>query len=208
MYFIPSWGRADKVERLITHSKPAERAVLILDEDDREHYREVEKLFPEAWEAVVFPADRVGIQVNRAFAEFPNEPFYGCMADDLLPEPGWDTELAKLAGPKTIIWPRDGVNDRCTHPLLGGDIVRAAGFIAPPGFKHFYIDNVWSAVADALGMEGLVDINVNHMHFSVGKAQYDHTYQRRPRSQDDFKVYSAFMRNDFAAMMERIKCCI
>ena len=189
MWLIPSRGRPKQLARLASVS--SQKAVVVLDQDDADNYAAVP--MPESWQTVILPRCDTGTRLNRIFAMFPNEEYYGLAADDIDPPMGWDTILAERASARDIIWPEDGIANQCTHPVLGGDLVRAVGYIAPPCLRHFYIDTFWGDIAKHLPITGLLmDININHCHFSTGKSPMDDTYRNRPSSAVDKASYNAF----------------
>lgn len=203
MYLIPSRGRPDKVERLIASGRPTERGLIIIDADQLHAYEHIK--MPANWQLVAWPAARIGDHFNHAFKEYPDEPWYALGADDLLPPAGWDAQLAARISPTDIIWPNSD-SGRCTHPVIGGDLVRCAGWLAAPGLKHFYVDNVWHEIAQRLRCTGLMDIVVPHLHFTNGGAAYDETYRNRPPVDTDRVMFEAFMRNHFDELTGRMLC--
>lgn len=190
MWFIPTRGRPHNIKRLIAHSKPTCKALLILDSDDFHHYMDI--TLPMSWSFVVWKRDTVGNHLNRAFAEYPNEPYYALGADDILPDLFYDLRLEALITPDDIIWPDDGLEGKCTHPVIGGNLVRKRGWIAYPNLKHFYIDTVWGDIAKEIGATGLVNVALNHMHFSNGGAPMDKTYKERPSAAADKAIYDSY----------------
>lgn len=190
MWLIPTRARPHNIKRLITHAKPTAKALLILDHDDFHNYMDI--TLPLSWGFVVYQKDYVGNLLNKAFDQFPNEPYYALGADDILPDMFYDVKLEQMITPKDIIWPHDGIEGKCTHPVIGGDLVRERNWIAYPGLRHFYIDTVWGDIAQEIGATGLVNINLNHMHFSNGLAPMDETYKGRPKGNHDKAIYDNY----------------
>ncbi len=121
------------------------------------------------------------------FANFPDEDYYGLVGDDGIPRtPRWDRELVETAGSWAIalsnsLLPRP---DAWTYSVTGGDLMRAVGFWAPPGFIHLYIDDVWEHLITRLGIgRRRDDVVIEEMHYSVGKGLFDETYERRFQGQ-------------------------
>lgn len=200
MWIIPSRGRPKLLARLAQVSE--QPAVIVLDQDDADNYAAVP--LPDNWQTVILPRCDTGTRLNRILAMFPNEPFYGFGADDIDPPQGWDTMLASKASSRDIIWPEDGIANRCTHPVIGGDLIRAMGFIAPACLRHFYIDTFWEDLAKCLPVSGLImGLNVNHCHFSNGKAVMDDTYKGRPSSHIDQVAYYAFKQTQFNQLVDK-----
>lgn len=205
MWIIPSRGRRSNLVRFFKESQPMTRTLVILDDDDAENYAPLH--FPPHVIVRIWPRARLGEHYRRAFEQFPNEDYYAFGADDILPVHGFDMLLERAGNKRVVIWGHDGDKGNCTHPWVGGDLVRAAGFLAVPGLQHFYIDNFWNEVAVRMRRGGLVPhVQLNHLHFTNGKAPMDETYKNRPSSADDKAVYDTFMAKEFSAIMGRIRC--
>lgn len=129
--------------------------------------------------------------LNEQFAAEPSWSFYGVLADDVVPETvGWDRALIVAAGRDGVAFANDGIQGSkiATHPVLGGDFVRSLGFIALPGLKRLYADNVWTEIAKDRGVLRYVpDVSVRHLHFSNG-APMDETY-KKPEGDADRAIY-------------------
>src|SRR3972149_11989344 len=135
------------------------------------------------------------------FRNYPYESFYGFICDDGIPRtPGWDKELEKTAGSWHLACSNDLLHEcgRLTYGVFGGELVRAVGFLSPPGFIHLYIDNVWEYLDRALGiMRERSDVVIEEMHFSNGKAPMDQTYERiyqgKPYGELDRAAFAAWI---------------
>lgn len=141
---------------------------------------------PFSWRLVVSERAVLSEIYNRQFRASPDLDWYGVGADDIEPEPGWDHELIRAAGKDKMAFGDDGINgDRhATHFVLGGDLVRAMGWLALPGLDRIYIDTVWNDIAERLGVRRyLPDVKVTHRHFSTG-APKDSTYRKRHKARD------------------------
>ena len=125
---------------------------------------------------------------NAGFNAFPNEPWYALSADDAVGRtPHWDTLLAERAAPNKLAWCYDGrpeksgrMNNLCCLPFIGGDLCRAVGWFMCPVFWHFCCDSLWYDFQKELCFgKYYPDITYEHMHFTVGKAEWDDTYSGR-----------------------------
>lgn len=81
-----------------------------------------------------------------------------------------------------IAYPDDGYHgrDMCTHWFIGGNLVRAAGFLAHPWFKHNCTDSVWYDVGEEFDLLHYVpETRFRHEHPGLSdKYPTDETYQR------------------------------
>ena len=99
MFILPSRGRPHNIQRLIDAYVDTEATapIHVLLDDDRKG--EIDKYFqikyPVGW-LVIARAERIGpLELMRLHYErWPNEPFYGHLNDDTLPQTKhWDREL-------------------------------------------------------------------------------------------------------------------
>ena len=114
---------------------------------------------------------------NNHYLQFPNEPWYGHINDDMVPRTyHWDRELVKTAVPDMIAYGDDMLQGKrmCTFPVIGGDLVRRFGRLMFPGIN---IDSAWMLLGYKHGLlRYRPDIRLEHMHWTVNKAPFDTTY--------------------------------
>lgn len=114
----------------------------------------------------------------------PQFPAVAFMGDDHRPRTrGWDVHyLFALEELGTgIVYGDDGLQGENlpTQVAMTSDIVRELGWMAPPGLKHLYVDNVWKSLGIAAEcLRYLPDVLVEHMHPFAGKAEVDDGYAR------------------------------
>jgi hypothetical protein len=184
-------------------------AVMWVD-DQVEIYRDVRP--PENWKKFCSAGHLETCRLfNNLFRLYPTEPYYGFLEDDVVPlQKGWDVEIANAAGDWNVVYCHDGAgqaNLRIT--AIGGEFIRALGYICPPGFVHLYADNVLTDLANALQV-GVYrkDIIMDHKHFSRG-APVDDTYRRiyqgKPYADSDRAAYGEWREKDYPAAVERMK---
>jgi hypothetical protein len=115
----------------------------------------------------------------------------GFMGDDhRIRTDGWDLTLAVAAGPDGIAYGDDlNMGQKLpTAVLMAADLVRIAGYMAPPELGHLYVDNYWLELGRKLGtLAYRPDVVVEHLHPSVGKGPDDEQY-RRVNSPEQFKL--------------------
>ena len=204
MIVLPTRGRPDSLQRFFDIGRPHLAGVVVLDEDDQHHYAAVR--LPPNWRRLVFPRRPVAPLMNAVFEMNPNEPWYGLMGDDVVCEtPDWDVVLSESCRRDFIAWGDDGIAGKPSHPFLHGDLVRAMGFVSPPGFRHLYTDTVIEHIATALRIGRYhPEVKTTHWHFSTGRSPMDATYRERPIA-GDAERYDAFMRNEFSALVIRLE---
>ena len=183
MWALPTRSRPENCLRFIKawHNSQASTPVYVrLDNDDPQ----LDQLSNLPWPGtfVVHTGPRQGISraMNEVFIKHPNEDWYGFLADDLLPQtPYWDLKLIERAGKYNISYPNDQGKDTTlpTHPCIGGDLVRAIGWLGLPVTQHYFIDTVWRFLGEQLGnIHRLDDVIVEHLHYSLNKSDMDQVY--------------------------------
>jgi hypothetical protein len=137
---------------------------------------------PATFDVHIGPRTKFVGACNELLERFPGAGYYGFMADDIVPRtPGWDAALIDAAGSDRVAWGNDLYQaPKCTHPIIGGDLMRAVGWFAAPGFLHWYIDTTWEHLANATGRGMyLPDIVTEHVHYERDSSLYDGTYHQR-----------------------------
>lgn len=174
MIFVPSRGRRAGIERFFKECNPSLPGRVLIDEDDRSYD---DMSLPDGWEFFVRPRDKTTVIINRAFHEFPKEPFYAVVGDDMMCKPpDWDLELAQSCGSKCVSWGDDGRwgSKLCPSFFVGGDLVRHMGWLVHPMFGHLYGDTVWWMIARGAGIARYrPDITIHHYNVK------DKTYLER-----------------------------
>lgn len=174
MMFLSSRGRRKPLERFFSVSKPQLPGRVLIDADDKSY---AGMTLPLGWEFFIKPRATTVVILNRAFKEYPDEPFYAILCDDMVYGPwGWDTVLSEAAGTKRVAWGDDGRwgPKLCTSLFVGGDLVREFGWLAHPAFGHLYADTVWWMIARGANIANYHP-EIRATHFNVK----DQTYKER-----------------------------
>lgn len=190
MWILPSRSRPHNLLRLMDAwrltgaSTPLE---VCIDTDDpcREQYEKME--LPEGWVVVIGHRGPLSDIYNDAYQRNPDRPWYGFIADDVVPiTNGWDVKLIEAAGSDGMAVPAGGeTTGGCPHFVIGGDLVRSIGWLSLPGLDRIYIDTAWGDVAKDRGVyREIQDVTLEHHHFSNGKALIDKTYIKSRKLQD------------------------
>ena len=138
--------------------------------------------WPETWHFTVTGAEWAGDALNQYYDWKSNEPFYGFIGDDIVLRTvhGLDA-LEQAAGKMFMAFPNDTVwrHQLATHFCLGGDTVRAMGFIIPRNFYHFHMDMALQHIMMNCGlMRYCPQVIFQHKHFLFGTAYRDDTYRK------------------------------
>ncbi len=203
MWFIPS-RRPHLIERFFSIAPPIEPGAIVYDADMAEAYAALK--IPHNWKIHEVKGCKVfRDKANQIFADFPNESYYGVIGDDTVPETqGWDIFLGERAGSRNIALGSQVYIKRAGGGAIGGDLVRALGWLCCPAVNHFYSDDALDLIgAEFKCIKTYEGIRLAHHHFSVGKAPYDDVYKNRTNS-DDKKAFENWKRDDWPTLREKI----
>lgn len=122
--------------------------------------------------------------VADLLAEGPPVAAIGFMGDDHWPVTvGWDSlmmaELDSLG--IGLVYGNDlHMGERLpTAVVMSANIPRALGYLAPPTFRHLFVDDYWLRLGrDAAAIRYLPDVVLEHRHPFAGKAKLDTGYER------------------------------
>lgn len=217
---VPTRGRPEAAQELINEfyaKAPLAYSTLVfgVDEDDPElsRYEEVfHNDFPGSY--VIGPRLRMNGTLNF-IAPFVAEEYkyIGFMGDDHRPRTEhWDYKfIQELEAYTSIAYGNDliqGVN-LPTAVFMTSDIVETLGYMAPPELTHLYLDNFWKDLGEKLEIITYHDkIIIEHLHPSVGKAEWDEQYKEVNAMEmynKDCTAYSKYKETRFAADVEKIR---
>ncbi len=121
---------------------------------------------------------------NRAAEKATGDVLMLCADDLAFRTPGWDVAVRAAfdSYPDRIalVYGRDGVSDRPTHPFISRQWYEAVGRMTTPDFPADYADTWLADVADLVGRRHfLPDVLIEHMHYSVGKSERDACHDER-----------------------------
>jgi len=201
---VPSRKRAANVKRLVDsinstiELKEHVTVYFYIDDDDFDTLRMVKSLQKRGAcniKYLVGPRIIMSEMVNKLYpmtTEFIL--FFG--ADDIVfRTEGWDTILIeavkKVSDGVGLFYGNDLVTtqhapDFATHPILTRQWVDVVGYLSPPYFSCDYADTWLNDIADKTGRKFALPFINEHMHPTVGKANYDTTYaENRQKFLDD-----------------------
>lgn len=190
MWVLPSRSRPHNLQRLFDAwiktgaTTPVE---LCLDLDDPCWPEYAQMGMPPGWHLVMANRHGLSCLYNDNYKRHPNEPWYGFIADDVVPmTKDWDVRLIEEAGSNGMAVPAGGHDaNGAPHFVLGGDLVREIGWLSLPDLDRLYIDTVWQDIAEARDvLKRVPDVVLEHRHFSNGKALLDDTYRKRNKFKD------------------------
>lgn len=161
--------------------------------------------------------------LNALFEKHPNEKTYGILTDQSRPiTPGWASKLEEAAGTGFIAMcnttrprtnPRTGLR-RVTTICVGGDLVRALGWVWLDKVCHLYGDDAWEDIGYALNcIKFCPDVVIQALLKREGEVQIDANHKRmwkgKSYMKDDAEAFEAWRKYEFDTLigkLERFKC--
>jgi hypothetical protein len=199
---LPTRGRPTLVERLfasvsaMTSRRDRAEIILYIDEDDVASHAldstDVKVV------RIIGPRVSMGACNSACLSRAQGDIIILANDDMVIRTPGWDEKVAAMhAG-----YP-DGIylayaNDlfmsrrRATFPILSRRCCELLGDPYPSAYRGAFIDTHLYDLFKRLQHAGfdriryLDDVVFEHLHYRTGKADYDETYRRRGRFEDDF----------------------
>jgi hypothetical protein len=211
MLILPTHKRRNNLTRFIAaydETKAVEPVLLVIDDNDTTYDDVV--LHSNFSILRIPPGLCSSKRENLAFEKYPDEQCYGILADDVVPRtPHWDVIMKEAAGDWGLAYCPDTIHGKKlpTHPFMGGELVRAMGFIDEPTIHDYYSDNCRRDVAHALGLLRPVDnVELVHMHWVNGLADKDDTYKKQWDNNHDAYLYQQWLHfGGFYDTVRRVK---
>lgn len=192
MYLVPTRGRPENALRLahaFTETASADaRLVFLVDDDDPKLTEYHNVLTGTATDGLRFgyqvgPRLRLGGTLNLWAPRYALDyGAIGFMGDDHLPiTQNWDQELAAeiMRNSGGLAYGNDLIQgaNLPTAVLMDAAIVRALGYMVPPGLTHMYLDNFWRDLGQALGkLAYRADVIIQHLHPLTQQVAWDEGY--------------------------------
>ncbi len=156
--------------------------MLTLWEGDERLAEYLAQTWPENWKVETVPMRGNGPTYNEMLKRYPNERCYGFLADDaILDEQGMLRMLEVEAEDWNLAYANDKHHGAAipTMPCMGGDLVRAVGYLSPKVLMHWGIDCAWYEIGKRVdGLRYRADLTYTHLNPVWGTAPDDRTYER------------------------------
>lgn len=209
---VPSRGRPANVARLIEACARTCRADTVLQfgfDDDDPALTDNLRAAAGCW-SIVHDRMHLAPWTNYLAAQWPEARYLCSMGDDMVPiTDGWDEKLIAAAGPGGMAYPQDRRRDDIPEcVVIDTAIVRALGWMCPPRFTHWYIDNVWADIGNGAGcLTFCPDVIIEHRHPNVpGGDKPDRTYHDAAQHfNPDLAVYQRWRLGGLAAAVSAVR---
>jgi len=213
MWVLATRSRVSNCHRFIDawHKSKASTPVYVRLDNCDEVLNELLALpWPAQFSIHVGPREGLRSAMEEMFHAHSNEPWYGLLADDLVPQtPEWDRLLVERAGNRYISYPNDLARKTKlpTHPCVGGDLVRAQGWFGLPVVRHYCVDNVYKYIGDELGIKYRLDnVIAEHIHFSEKKTGRDTLYKEANNFKDsDDAAFAVWLQDQGPKLIARLR---
>ena len=183
--------------------------LVVIDADDPTDYRAIE--LPKGWEYwhAQPHAPGSGDAFRQPWERIRHLDWIGLLADDNVPEsPLWDTSLiGKLEG-----WNFVSSNDGWRAPYrihggaaFSGDLIRAVGWLAAPGFNHLFIDTVWETIGSEAGVwTRAMDVMIRHAHAGHDGDEVYRATNLGPGADADLRRFREWMEQERPEIVRKV----
>lgn len=184
MWILSSLSRPDRIREVVdSYVWGGESTVVLALYKGDARLREYQaQRWPSRWRIEVVDMLGNGPTYNEILRRYPGERTYGFLADDaVLDHQGMLATLEDQADAWHVAYANDRHHeDRiCTMPCIGGELVRAVGYLAHQNLVHMSIDCMWHAIGRRLGLLRFQPhLTYTHKHPLFGRAEVDNTYLR------------------------------
>jgi hypothetical protein len=189
MWLLPSRRRPANLARFFeafAATGGATPGMVIIDEQDWQDNQA-------AYQAVTLPIgwhyrrttlgyETQGNKLAAVWNEVKDCPWLGLIGDDCIPETAaWDRLLVEALDGGNMIscddaWQAPRRIGNCW--VMSGELVRAVGYIFPPGLQHLFVDDLWEQIGRGAGCWAVrMDVLVRHKHVLKGEAPPDATHR-------------------------------
>lgn len=187
MWLLPSKGRPASLARFFgafEKTGGSTPGLVIIDQADAERHEAEYKAIalPLGWSIRITDGVTQGQKLAEIWPDIIGAAWLGLIGDDCVPETdAWDRRMVQALDGANIV----SCNDAWQAPrrlgncwVMAGDVVRAVGYVFPPGMQHLYVDDVWETIGQAAQCwRCLMSVRVAHRHVLKGEADPDETHR-------------------------------
>lgn len=182
LWVLPTRNRPENLKRFLKAAKEigtSTPGLILVNQDEWEarkaDYDALQIYLLPNWRFLPVQAESYGGSIRAVWDRVRDLRWVGLVSDDLVPcTPGWDVKLVSYIQGWNVVSSNDGwqaqtgdiQKDRVHGAIcFSGDLLRAIGWMFPPGLKHIFHDDM----IEALGRETACwqvkpDILVKHLH--------------------------------------------
>lgn len=166
---------------------------------------------PHNWSIMVCLGDDCASKMTEALTDIftLDVQWVGLLGDDLISETAdWDTRVLSQLNGWNVVSTADGAHapkKMNGATAYSADLVRAIGYLYPPGFIHMYLDDIYEEIGQATGCWTVdMSIMVRHAHAGL-TGKKDGTFAKKNESWDhDDRAFLEWKKNDKGPAVERV----
>lgn len=204
VWLLPSRRRLGNLKRFFTSVREfgcSTPGLILVNEDelieDRALYDALDR--PAGWQIIGVAATCMHDALRCAWPLVKDQPWVGLLQDDLVLQcPGWDTGLIGGLTGSNVVSANDGNETGRMHGAIvwSGDLVRALGWIYPPGLNHLYGDDVWETLGRETGCWQIRgEIVTKHVNETYAASPDDTARHVASHTAHDAEGYKAWFEN-------------
>lgn len=185
MVLLPSYNRANLLKDFLESYRATEATVsglVLVDKEDPQKEEYLKLDYPKGWLLVLTTGRSMASKIKEVWDQVKDlDCVMLCNDDHYCITKNWDEKiLAQITGSNII-----GTNDNwvapkrlCGMTAFSGNVIRALGYIFPPGIEHLFIDNAWEYLAAKAGCANiLMEVVIEHRHVFKDKKTPDETHK-------------------------------
>lgn len=212
-WLLPTRGRVHtnlrRCLKAIQATNTSTRIYVVVDEDEfAAHSDEYEAL---GCDLFVVPGGSSGkaFEEARILLTTSDTQWVGFLSDDLIPETeGWDLALLEHLSGANVVSSNDGAHapKRMNGAVVwSADLLKAVGYVYPPGLAHMYVDDVWEDLGRTVGIWHCdMGVMVRHAHASWGGQKDDIAVRANSFLPSDQLIFQAWKRTGRGEAIEAI----
>lgn len=155
---------------------------------------------PPGWSIVGVEANSMHDALRCAWPLVKDQPWIGLLQDDLVLQcPNWDLGLINSLNGSNVVSANDGNDTGRMHGAIvwSGDLVRALGWLYPPGFNHLYGDDVWETLGRETGCWQIrSDIITKHVNETYSANPDDTARHVASHTEHDSERFQEWLKSD------------
>ena len=196
---VPTRKRPDKMQTLIdsieetTHDLSKVELIFYIDEDDDDSLSAMTKTAELSIKHIIGPRILLSKTWNKCYEIARGDIIMHGGDDIVFRTPKWDVEVENAFNQYddkiVLVYGRDGFQDEklATHGFVHRRWIETVGYFLPPFFSSDYNDTwLFELDTNIKRTHYLDSILIEHMHYVVGKSEYDETYkEREARGEED-----------------------
>jgi hypothetical protein len=148
-----------------------------------EYFKELSTRYADPIKTIIGPKLILSDYPNKLLQIASSDIFMNLGDDMRCRAKGWDDEVLnainKYSDRINFVYVNDGYwgPNLASHHIIHRNYVECLGYFYPPFFDFGYSDAWMFQVAQKVGRIQFLPILFEHMHYSIGKGEFDQTYQ-------------------------------